>query len=107
MEVIKLSYPAAPDPTLELTRVAGAGGAVLQVGTALLRKGHRIPDTGESCHEGTEVSVILDGVLDVTCGGRVHRLTAGDLVVVPAGEAHHTEVLEEAHLVYVFLNDAA
>ena len=107
MRVIKLDYPDAPDVTRELTRVAGKKGALLQVGTALLRQGHRIPEVGDSSHEGIEVSVVLDGVLDVLCGGEMHRLTAGNLVVVPAGEPHHTMVLEEAHLVYVFLNDAA
>lgn len=45
-------------------------------------------------HATTHMFVyLLDGLVAVTIGGHVHRLTAGDAVNLPAGTAYATEVL--------------
>jgi transcriptional regulator with XRE-family HTH domain len=39
-------------------------------------------------HDGCEFGVVLDGTLEVTVGGRTHKLQKGDLISYPSTEPH-------------------
>ena len=39
-------------------------------------------------HDGCEFGVVLDGILEVTVGGRIHELQKGDLISYPSTEPH-------------------
>jgi quercetin dioxygenase-like cupin family protein len=39
-------------------------------------------------HDGCEFGVVLDGILEVTVGGRIHKLQKGDLISYPSTEPH-------------------
>jgi quercetin dioxygenase-like cupin family protein len=68
--------------------------------------GIRVPEIGTSCHEETEVSLVLSGSFDLQSGGECRHLGEGDLVVVPAGERHSFEVRAETRIFTLTIGDA-
>jgi quercetin dioxygenase-like cupin family protein len=48
----------------------------------------RIPLHGTGSHEEDEYSLVVKGSIITGVGGKEYRLTAGDAVLIPAGEAH-------------------
>lgn len=106
MKVIRMSMPEGRAVTQAFARVNGSGGSSLEFGTARLRVGERVPAEGTSCHSGIEISYVLGGVVDVVNESGTHRIAAGDLVIVPRNQWHYSKALEEATLIYAFLEDA-
>lgn len=72
-------------------------------GTMFLPAGTRVPAEGESVHAQDELSFILSGRLLACSGGETYTLVAGDVTLIPAGEAHWAEVTEDVTLAYVLL----
>jgi len=68
--------------------------------------GLRIPETGFSTHDVTEISLILSGTFDLESGGERARLNAGDLVVVPPGEPHFFHVRADTRIFTLTIGDA-
>jgi quercetin dioxygenase-like cupin family protein len=101
-----MNMPEGNAVTQAFARVNGEGKVSLEVGTARLRAGERVPAEGTSCHEGIEISYVLGGVVDVVNASGTQRIAAGDLVIVPKNEWHYSTVVEEATLIYAFLEDA-
>jgi len=77
----------------------------LQAGSYVLEPGERVPETGTTSHDGTEVSVILSG--SVVLGGPSinHEQTVkpNTLVTIPRGVEHYSrnDGSEPVKLVYV------
>lgn len=101
-----MAMPEGTALTQAFAKVDGAGKASLEIGTARLRAGERVPAEGNSCHPGIEISYVLGGIVDVVNESGTHRIAAGDLVIVPKNEWHYSNVVEEATLIYAFLEDA-
>ena len=57
----------------------------------------------ETVHSQNEISFIHSGVLKAVSGGREYLLRGGDVTLIPAGERHSAEVLEDVSLSYVLL----
>ncbi|AWN23197.1 hypothetical protein DKM44_08130 [Deinococcus irradiatisoli] len=55
-------------------------------------------------HAQDEISFIHSGVLRAVSGGQSYTLRAGDVTLIPAGEVHEAEVLEDVELSYVLLD---
>ncbi|WP_045234409.1 cupin domain-containing protein [Deinococcus pimensis] len=74
-----------------------------EVGTLFLPAGTRVPAEGQSVHAQDELSFILSGRMVASSGGETCTLGAGDVTLIPAGEAHWAEVIEDVTLAYVLL----
>ena len=51
-------------------------------------------------HDGCEFGVVLDGTLEVTVGGRTHKLQKGDLISYPidrAAPVHQHQLVASTH----------
>ncbi len=80
-----------------------AGNSAVQIGTVHFLSGQRAPETGSAAHDEREISVILEGELEVVSGGVTHRVGPGDLLDIPAGEAHYSTALSDSKVVYLLL----
>lgn len=106
MKVVAMRPPGGAALTEALAEVATHGPARLELGTARLPAGGRVPEVGESRHADMEISYVVSGIVDVVTADGVSRIRAGDLVIVPAREWHYSLVIEAADLVYVFVKEA-
>ncbi|GGR32145.1 cupin domain-containing protein [Deinococcus ruber] len=70
------------------------------VGLLHFAAGTLLPETQ---HTQNEISFIHSGVLKAVSGGQEYLLRAGDVTLIPAGERHSAEVLEDVSLSYVLL----
>lgn len=57
----------------------------------------------ETAHAQDEVSFIHSGLMRAVSGGRAYTLRGGDVTLIPAGERHSAEVLEDVTLSYLLL----
>ncbi|CAM4021625.1 cupin domain-containing protein [Deinococcus marmoris] len=57
----------------------------------------------QGSHDQDEISFIHSGVLRAISGGQTYTLRGGDVTLIPAGEVHEAEVLEDVTLSYVLL----
>ena len=71
-----------------------------RVGTLHFTAGTMLPP---GSHEQDEISFIHSGVLRATSGGQSCILRGGDVTLIPAGELHQAEVIENVTLSYVLL----
>lgn len=99
-----MDYPDG-DARLKSLRTFAVGGLSLEVGTGYLKAGTRMPDAGVSAHPRREVTLILEGDLSTTSGGRTVRLGAGDFVSIPANQEQHSFVHQDTRLLWLFLGE--
>ncbi len=102
MDVLPLSYPDPVDRLRSLLTLDEQARATLEVGTAYLKAGTRMPDEGVSAHPRHEVSIILEGELETTSGGKTVTLRAGDIVSIPALNQQSSTVVCDTRLIYLF-----
>jgi quercetin dioxygenase-like cupin family protein len=76
------------------------------MGTAKIQKGDWVPQNGYSSHEQHEISVILKGLLEVEIDGQISKVKNGEVVMIPAGEAHRTLALEDSELIWFWFGNA-
>ena len=100
-DVIELTYPTAPEQVLQLLELPAERLAGLKMGTARLAKGEWVPPTGDSSHAQHEVSLIVSGEALMVSGGRECIVRAGDIVRIPAGEAHRSQALEDTEVLWI------
>ena len=91
------------DPSHVFLDVPVPAGTRVRMGLMRFRAGERVPVSGMSLHQGTETSYVLKGSLAVTAGGETLTANAGDLVSIPPGEGHYTQVLTDAAVVYLLV----
>ena len=103
MDVVSLDY-SKDDRLKTLLEICKSGDRCHEVGTGLLPKGGRMPETGRSAHTRHEVSLILDGKIITNSGGKEVVLRAGDIVSIPEGQHQNTQVMEETRLLYIFFD---
>jgi quercetin dioxygenase-like cupin family protein len=92
--------PASPEPFLDSH--LPAGGRV-RAGLIRFRAGERVPPTGSSLHRELECSYVVAGSLTVTSGGAKKTAGAGDVISIPPGEEHFTEVHGDTSIVYLLI----
>jgi quercetin dioxygenase-like cupin family protein len=71
-----------------------------RVGTLSFAAGTVLPP---GSHPQDEISFIHRGVLRARSGGQDYTLRGGDVTLIPAGEVHEAEILEDVTLSYVLL----
>jgi len=94
--------PISGEPAVILDLMLSAG-ARLRMGRIRFREGERVPENGASLHEQAEHSYVIAGSVTVTSGGETVRAGAGDLISIPPGESHFTQVTSDASLVYLLI----
>ena len=104
MESFSLAYPDG-DEQLKSLQAFTVGKLGLEIGTGFLRAGTRMPDSGVSAHPRREITLILEGDLSTTSGGRTVRLGAGDIVSIPANQEQHSLVHQDTRLLWLFLGE--
>lgn len=104
MKTFPLEYPNGDDRLKSLATFEKEG-VTLEVGTGLLKAGTRMPDEGLSAHPKREVTLILDGELTTTSGGKTTKLGPGDFVTIPALQDQSSIVHSDTRLVYLFFGD--
>jgi quercetin dioxygenase-like cupin family protein len=90
------------DPTVFLDLKLSAESRV-RMGRIGFREGERVPATGTSLHEQAEHSYVVAGSLEVTSGGVTATARAGDLISIPPGESHFTQVTSDSSVVYLLI----
>lgn len=88
MKKLPLFPPSMQQPVHALLDLAPTPNAALRVGSVRLEPNQRVPESGLSCHEADEVSLILGGSLSGASGDAEFTVSAGDVTLIPAGEEH-------------------
>lgn len=57
-------------------------------GTVVIEPGESVPDTGFSCHEEDEYSMIIEGTIEGESGGKSFKISEGDATLIPMYEKH-------------------
>jgi len=66
-------------------------------GVFVFRPGQRTPEEGFSAHDGTEISIVLSGEVQLVLkDGQEHHVRAGDIVMIPKGIPHYSRNNGEA-----------
>ncbi len=104
MEVFKLKYPNGPEQVLSLLELP-TQQASLKMGTVQLAKGAWIPPEGYSKHTQHELSLILQGGIEIESVGEQVSIEAGDVILIPAGQAHRSRALEDTRLVWFWFGE--
>ncbi len=103
MELKRITYPSAEEYyNKELISQTNANVNTI-CGTVFLKKGTRIPETGSSRHPFNEVSIIIEGCIEMLDedGLPIGKLEKGSVVYINAGEAQAGNVIEDTRLIYV------
>lgn len=61
-----------------------------QTGSYVIQSGERVPPEGWTSHEGDELSVILEGEIELVTPEEEYVVNAGTLSVIPAGVKHYS-----------------
>jgi len=107
MRVYKVSFPSSGELVSSLVALPELPSAALRVGVARIPVGVRVPDEGYSSHRAHELSLLLRGVLQVESGGQKHLVQAGELTLIPAGEAHSALAVgkEDVELLWIWFGE--
>lgn len=103
MELKKITYPTHEEYyNKELLTYTNLGIQTI-CGTVFLKKGTRIPETGSSRHPFNEISLIMEGCIEMIDeeGVLIGKLEKGNVVYINAGEAQAGNVIEDTKLIYV------
>ena len=98
----------AEGPVRTLFDLAPRDAAALRAGSVRLAPGQRVPAEGTSQHGVDEVSLIVSGSLRGRSGDEAFTIGAGDVTLIPAGEAHWAVAGEDgAEIFWVWFGDVA
>lgn len=104
MEILKLEYPNPVDKLKILMNLTGENGDRLEIGTAFLAAGSRIPDKASSSYPNREVSIIIEGELEAHYDGITYILKTGDIVTIPARKEGFSIAKKDTWVIYFFFN---
>ncbi len=89
-----------------LLDLAAREGAALRAGSVRLAPGQRVPVEGTGAHAADELSLIVRGSLRGESGGAPFTVSAGEVTLIPAGEAHWAVAGDEgAEIFWVWFGD--
>lgn len=73
-----------------------------ETGAYVIQPGERVPEEGWTSHEGNELSVILDGEIELVTPDDEYTVSAGTFSAIPAGVKHYSvnETDDPVKLVY-------
>lgn len=106
MQSRKVEFNAQRGPIELVFEHLSALGSTL-VGTAQLRAGEQVPQSGESAHPADEYAYVLKGRVQIEIKGECHEGSPGTLTLIPAGEAHMTRALEDAEVLWWWVGQPA
>ncbi len=107
MKLKQLIYPKGKEYYNNKLLSHTNAGVITTFGTVFLKKGTRIPENGFSRHPFNEVSIIIEGCIEmINEYGTVGYLKKGTAVYINALESQAGNVLEDTKLIYI-LNQKA
>ncbi|HED37445.1 MAG TPA: hypothetical protein ENI76_04265 [Ignavibacteria bacterium] len=108
MKLKQLIYPKGKEHYNNKLLSHTNAGVVTTFGTVSLKKGTRIPENGFSRHPFNEVSIIIEGCIEMINedGTIFEYLKKGTAVYINALEPQAGNVLEDTKLIYI-LNQKA
>lgn len=108
MKLKRLIYPKEKEYYNNKLLSHTNAGVVTTFGTVFLKKGTRIPENGFSKHPFNEVSIIIEGCIEMINEDRtvLGYLKKGTAVYINALEPQAGNVLEDTKLIYI-LNQKA
>jgi quercetin dioxygenase-like cupin family protein len=95
--------PILADPAAVFVDLPAPEGTQVRMGRIRFRAGERVPQNGSSLHQQGEYSYVVTGSLTVTSGGVTKTARAGDLVSIPPGESHFTQVDSDSSVIYLLI----
>jgi quercetin dioxygenase-like cupin family protein len=95
--------PIEVDPAAVFLDMQVPAGTQVRMGCIRFRAGERIPASGSSLHEQGEYSYVVTGSLEVNSGGVTQVARAGDLISIPPGESHFTQVESDSSVIYLLI----
>ena len=95
--------PIEVEPAAAFLDMRVPGGTQVRMGCIRFRAGERVPASGSSQHEQGEYSYVLSGSLTVSSGGVTQMAQAGDLISIPPGESHFTQVESDSAVIYLLI----
>ncbi len=103
MKIKELIYPKGEEYYNNEVLSHTNAGIVTTFGTVFLKKGTRIPENGFSRHPFNEVSIIIEGCIEmINEGGSISGyLKKGNAVYINALEPQAGNVLEDTKLIYI------
>lgn len=105
MKPFGLEYARSPEQALSLPELPSEARASSRIGMARIERGSWVLREGHSRHDQPEVSVVLEGELEIESGGQPHRVIAGDVSLVPAGEEHRARAVEDTELIWFWFGE--
>lgn len=108
MEKIELAWTAdLSDPLFGIWRFVDPAANSIEIGTGRFAAGQEMPAVGNSQHPMREISIILEGEIETSSGGKTARLRAGDLVTIPPHQIQHSRFVADTKLIYIFFGHRA
>jgi quercetin dioxygenase-like cupin family protein len=104
MEIHKFTPPTA-GKIAEALVTARSQSAEIQVGTAFLPKGTRVPAEGLNAYPNHEISFLLEGCIEGEVNGAACRFNAGDVVHMIPNETQWGIAVEDTLIYYIFFGD--
>lgn len=98
MKIVRTSEVIQKSP------VAGASGAIvhgksLTTATWTFKKGVALPSHH---HPHEQITVVVEGTVELTVDGKTHTLTAGDHAVIPGDVEHAATAVTDATVIDAF-----
>jgi quercetin dioxygenase-like cupin family protein len=95
--------PMTVDPATVFLDLQVPAATQIRMGSICFRAGDRVPASGSSLHEQSEYSYVVTGSLEVNSGGATQVARAGDLISIPPGESHFTQVESDSSVIYLLI----
>ena len=105
MEILKFAPPATGKIAETLVSLHSREAAEIQVGTAFLPKGTRVPEAGLNAYPKHEISFLLEGLIEGETNGKPCRFEAGDIIHMTPNETQWGVALEDTLIYYIFFGD--
>jgi mannose-6-phosphate isomerase-like protein (cupin superfamily) len=77
------------------------------MGTVQLSAGEWVPREGYSKHVQHELSLILQGAIEVESAAEHVSIGAGDVILIPAGQEHRSRATADTQLVWFWFGEDA
>lgn len=100
MEVLRAKWGVKGFDLQTLVQIGSQGEASLQTGTVFLGAGRRQPASGSSMHEQHEISLILEGEIELQTAAGVRRVGVGEVVHLAPREAHVATALTDSRIYF-------
>ena len=102
MDLLKLSFSDHQSDHLKRLLELHEQDISLEIGSVNIPAGTQLPNKGESAFPRHEISIIIEGKIQIDSQGQSVILQSGDIVSIPAKQYSKTRALEPTKVIYIF-----